>query len=164
MSVYDLIQSCNKHATKDKADPTHIAKTLSADIIKEKDNATMHKILIRICHENDLTGLWGKSFKDNLLAFKVCLYASADTGQSNKQMNTNVQSNFNGSNTFGTMKINSRQEWFEPMRVDYSARSGGIIRIFSIFFNMKVCCVFSLESPHRGDSNEYTQYTIFNIK
>ena len=28
---------------------------------------------------------------------------------------------------------------------------------------MKVCCVFSLESPHRGDSNEYTQYTIYNI-
>ena len=22
---------------------------------------------------------------------------------------------------------------------------------------------FSLESPHRGDSNEYTKYTIFNI-
>ena len=36
--------------------------------------------------------------------------------------------------------------------------------IFSIFFNMKVCCLFSLESPHRGDSNEHTQYTIFNIK
>ena len=36
--------------------------------------------------------------------------------------------------------------------------------IFSIFFNMKVCCVFLLESPHRGDSNERTQYTIFNIK
>ena len=36
--------------------------------------------------------------------------------------------------------------------------------IFSIFFNMKVCCVFSLESPHRGDSNENTQYTIFNIE
>ena len=36
--------------------------------------------------------------------------------------------------------------------------------ILSIFFNMKVYCVFSLESPHhRGDSNEYTQYTIFNI-
>ena len=29
---------------------------------------------------------------------------------------------------------------------------------------MKVCCVFPLESPHRGDSNEYTQYIIFNIK
>ena len=24
--------------------------------------------------------------------------------------------------------------------------------------------MFSLESPHGGDSNEYTQYTIFNIK
>ena len=30
--------------------------------------------------------------------------------------------------------------------------------IFSIFFNMKVCYVFTLESPH-----EYTQYTIHNI-
>ena len=28
---------------------------------------------------------------------------------------------------------------------------------------MKVCCVFTLESPHWGDSNEYTQYTIFNM-
>ena len=36
--------------------------------------------------------------------------------------------------------------------------------ISSIFFNMKVFCVFSLESPHRGDSNEYTQYTIFNVE
>ena len=27
--------------------------------------------------------------------------------------------------------------------------------IFSIFFNMKVCYVVSLELPHRGDSNEY---------
>ena len=36
--------------------------------------------------------------------------------------------------------------------------------IFSIFYDMKVCCVFSLESPHRGDSNEYTQYIIFDIK
>ena len=33
----------------------------------------------------------------------------------------------------------------------------------SIFFNIKVCCVFSLESPHRGDSNEYIKHNIFNI-
>ena len=38
------------------------------------------------------------------------------------------------------------------------------MNIFLIVFNTKVCCVFSLESPHRGDSNEYTQYIIFNIK
>ena len=49
------------------------------------------------------------------------------------------------------------------MSVDHSARPRGIIGIFSIFFNVKVCCVFSLESPHQGDSNENTQYTIFNI-
>ena len=36
--------------------------------------------------------------------------------------------------------------------------------IFSIFFNMKICCMFSLESPHRGNSKEYLLYTIFNIK
>ena len=29
---------------------------------------------------------------------------------------------------------------------------------------MKVYCMFSLESPHRGGSNEYTQYNILNIK
>ena len=29
---------------------------------------------------------------------------------------------------------------------------------------MKVFGVFSLKSPHRCDSIEYTQYTIFNIK
>ena len=32
-----------------------------------------------------------------------------------------------------------------------------------IFFNIKVSCVFSLDLSHGGDSNEYTQYTIFNI-
>ena len=34
---------------------------------------------------------------------------------------------------------------------------------FSIFFNMKVRWVFSLESPHRGDSNEYKQHAIIYI-
>ena len=57
------------------------------------------------------------------------------------------------------------------MSEDDSAGLGGIIRvrrhnmdIFLIFCNIKICCVFSLESPHRGVSNEITQYTIFNIK
>ena len=36
--------------------------------------------------------------------------------------------------------------------------------IVSIFFKMKVRCGFSLESPHRGDSNDYTQHTIINMK
>ena len=48
----------------------------------------------------------------------------------------------------------------------YSLRQArrNIKYIFSIFCNINVCCVFSLESPHRGDSNEYSQYIIFNIK
>ena len=36
--------------------------------------------------------------------------------------------------------------------------------VFSIFFKMKVYCVFSLESPHQGDSNEFTQFTISQYK
>ena len=35
---------------------------------------------------------------------------------------------------------------------------------FSIFFKVEVPCVFSFESPHQCDSNEYTQHTINNIK
>ena len=45
------------------------------------------------------------------------------------------------------------------MRVDYSAGLGGFIGTILTFFNMNVCCLFSLESPHRGEFNEYTQYT-----
>ena len=52
---------------------------------------------------------------------------------------------------------------FELISVNHSARSEGIIWVSLIFFGMKVCYVFSLESPHRGDSNEYTQYTIVDI-
>ena len=33
-----------------------------------------------------------------------------------------------------------------------------------IFFNIKVYCVFTLESPHQGDSNEYKQYTVFQYE
>ena len=36
----------------------------------------------------------------------------------------------------------------ELMSVNHSALSGGLIVFFSIFYNMKVCCEFSLESPH----------------
>ena len=36
--------------------------------------------------------------------------------------------------------------------------------IFSIFFSLKVYCVFSLELPHRDNSNEDAQYTINHPK
>ena len=45
------------------------------------------------------------------------------------------------------------------------ARSGGTIGLyFRFFFKIKIYCVFSLESPHGGDSNANTQCTIFNTK
>ena len=54
---------------------------------------------------------------------------------------------------------------FELMSVNHTAMSAGMIGISSRFsLTWKVFCVFSLESLHRGDSNEVTQYTILNIK
>ena len=50
------------------------------------------------------------------------------------------------------------------MSVNHSARSGGIIGISLEFLYIKVYCLFSLESPHPGDSNQYTQYTIFQYE
>ena len=35
-----------------------------------------------------------------------------------------------------------------------------IFNDFFLFYHGIVCCVFSLESPHRGNSNEYTRHTI----
>ena len=77
-----------------------------------------------------------------------------------------IQPYFNGSNTFGTMTLCSGQGQFKLLGVNHSAKSGGIIGKYFYFFflNMEVCCVFALESPHCGDSNEYRQYTIVNIK
>ena len=40
-----------------------------------------------------------------------------------------------------------------------SSRKQIFKEIFFIYREI-VCCEYSLESPHRGDSNEYTQHTI----
>ena len=51
------------------------------------------------------------------------------------------------------------------MSVNRSARLGSIIRIYFRFtLHGGMLCVLIIESPHRGDSNEYTQYTIIDIK
>ena len=47
-----------------------------------------------------------------------------------------IQSNFNGSNTFATIEICSRQGQFELMSGIHSTRSGGIIMI-SFRFSLK---------------------------
>ena len=45
-------------------------------------------------------------------------------GEAVYQIFSYVQSNLDGSNLFGTMKICSRDGWFEPLRVNYGANSG----------------------------------------
>ena len=58
------------------------------------------------------------------------------------RLNCIIQSNFNGSNTFGTMKICSRQGLFEQTRVDYRARSRSIIwSSFRFSSNKSMLCV-----------------------
>ena len=48
---------------------------------------------------------------------------------------------------------------------EFNASSGGILGIFFRFSSAcKYVVCFSLESPHGGDSNEYTQHTNINIK
>ena len=40
------------------------------------------------------------------------------------------------------------------------AQENKYLGIFVLFYHGIICCVYSLESPHRGDSNEFTQHTI----
>ena len=82
----------------------------------------------------------GQSALGTVRARPACAVGAAWNGM--HVLSLRIQSNFNGSNTFGTMKICPRQGYFEPLRVDLRARLGGIIRISLIFYNMKVCCVF----------------------
>ena len=75
----------------------------------------------------------------------------------------NIQSNFNCSslwdyeNLFETGVVRANEGLLQSQLWRDNRHT------FSIVFNMKVYCVFSLESPQPGDSNEYTQYTIFSI-
>ena len=58
------------------------------------------------------------------------------------------------------MKISSRQGYFKPIRVDYSASSGGIIGIifrFSLILRHVVC-------SHENRRDDYTQHAIINMK
>ena len=66
-----------------------------------------------------------------------------------------IQYNLNGSNTDGSFTVDDSNSLFSPYKILPIAQENNYLMIFLI-----VCCVYSLESPHRGDSNEYTQHTI----
>ena len=49
---------------------------------------------------------------------------------------------------------------FESLRSSSDSTRKQIFREIFLSYRKIVCCVHSLESPHRGDSNEYTHHTI----
>ena len=71
-----------------------------------------------------------------------------------------LQSNLDGSNTDGSFTI-ANSNWFLSLVRNYSDSSRKqIFKEIFLLYRENVCCMYSLESPHRGDSNEYTQHTI----
>ena len=50
--------------------------------------------------------------------------------------------------------------FFESLQSFSDSSRKQILREIFLFYRKIVCCVYLLESPHRGDSNEYTQHTI----
>ena len=63
-----------------------------------------------------------------------------------------MQSNRDDSNTDDSFTLNDPNSFLSPYDIPI-AKENKYFWKFSYF----VCCVYSLESPHRGDSNEYTQ-------
>ena len=73
-----------------------------------------------------------------------------------------IQYNLNGSNLDGSFTVDDSNSFFSPYKILLVAQENKYLGIFFsfLFYHGIVCCVYSLESPHRGDSNEYTQHTI----
>ena len=69
------------------------------------------------------------------------------------------QPNLNSSNDDGSFTT-ANSFSFESLHNSSASSRKQIFREIFLFYHGIVCCVYSLESPHRGDSNEYTQHTI----
>ena len=54
--------------------------------------------------------------------------------------------------------------FLSPYEILPMAQENKYLKKKILFYHEIVCCVYSLESPHRGDSNEYTQRTIIAYK
>ena len=76
----------------------------------------------------------------------------------------NIQYNLNGSNTDGLFTVDDSNSFFSPYKILPIAHENKYLGIFFLFYHGIVCCVHSLELPHRGNSNEYTQHTIIVLK
>ena len=71
----------------------------------------------------------------------------------------NIQYNLNGSNTDCSFTVDDSNSFFSPYKILLIPKEDKYLMIFS-YFIVELYVVYSLESPRRGDSNEYTQHTI----
>ena len=71
-----------------------------------------------------------------------------------------LQYNLNESNTDGSFTVDDSNSLFSPYKILPIAQENKYLGIFFLFYDGIVCCVYSLESPDRGDSYEYIQHTI----
>ena len=71
-----------------------------------------------------------------------------------------LQYNLNGSNPDGSFILDNLNSLFQSLQNPSNSTRKQIFRDFFLFYHGIICCVYSLELPHRGDSNEYTQHTI----
>ena len=53
---------------------------------------------------------------------------------------------------------------FESLRNFFNSSRKQMFKEIFLFYHEVVCCVYSLESLHRGNSNEYTEHTIIVYK
>ena len=75
-----------------------------------------------------------------------------------------LQYNLSGSNTDGSFTVDDSNSFCQSLQNSSNSSRKQIFRDFFLFYHGIVCCVYTLESPHRGDSNEYTQHTIIVLK
>ena len=62
--------------------------------------------------------------------------------------------NLNGSNTDGSFTVDDSISFFSPYKILPIAQENKYLGFFFLILSGIVSCVYSLESPHRGDSNE----------
>ena len=65
----------------------------------------------------------------------------------------------NGSTTDGSFTTAVSNSFFSPFRKKIPAADSGQFRVIFFYILKIVYCVYSLESPQRGDSNANTQHT-----
>ena len=74
--------------------------------------------------------------------------------------NNNIQYNLNGSITDGSFTVDDSNSFFSPYKILPIAQEIKYLMFYFLSNHGNVCCVYSLESHRRGDSNKYTQHNI----